>query len=447
MRVQTTFSSLGLPNDTNSFHHCDDAYWNLLQVNVGRVKAKIQDSDYAQNQLRKLDSGLIRILNDWSQTKTTSGSPVETMFEAVNQQWVQTIFLLIEFCETRTYESFRTATQEIISATDFALIDGRFNHQNTNRFALALRVYAESPEKLKFLMLWENADRRSFERYSLIPSVSNEDDNSDDEQATRPSVEEMIERGVQLTNIDQAGVNKVLETFEEERTSNRESQCEGVLQIADDESCWVFIRRQYRETYVQEVRQTVFADEAELVIIHFGDRIREIDIRYEHKDSQKIADAIASKYLDANVEYFPVNESTASRHITSLIDALLSNSDDRLRLIEIDNDGNNMPGNPRVIIRGDKSTGIVSSIRHLRESHNLNFLEELEELRSIKVSYVAPASAGDTSKTYMVTIYLQQLTSDDRYSISYVTRAPIKDRNHFENHMRTTYDITIVPRT
>jgi hypothetical protein len=375
-------------------------------------------------------------------------SLAEAFSDRVDQVWVKNLFFLMEFCESRRHDSFRTATQELLPEDQFALIDGHFDHMQTNRLMLALSVFCSDPDKLKFLMLWDNVDNRTYQRYSLVPVISSQlDSDAENGEITTSEIEQKIKEGIDPRQLTTELVNRILEDFENGRSSNRQSICQGIHFADSGESCWVFIRRRYKENYITEVNRTVFADEAELIIIRFRSKMREIDIKYELKETSDLAAQIPAHLLGGFVEYVAVNETTSGRHIQKLLDVLMANDDKNLKLMEVDNAGIPLAGSPRIILRGDKITGIAEALKLLEANHKLDLLGNLENLNCMKLSYTSPISTGNrTNPSYIVTVYLQQLSSDDRYFISYSTRAPIRDRTAFEDYMLKHYEIRIVPR-
>lgn len=431
----------------------DEDYWNLLEVRWERVLNDLNDQNYILRHLQRLDGPFVRELLDWAEVETASSDithAAEIIVSQADQAWVQILFLLIQFCENRRYDSFRTAAQQLLAEDQFQLVDGRFSGMPSNRLLLALRVFCDNPDNLRFLILWDRVDNRSYQRYSLVPIIPSQTngDDEDDIELTTAEAERKIRDGVDLRILMADTVNYILREFEHDKVSNRQSVCQGVLLADGGESCWVFIKRQYKENYITEVRRTVFADEAEQIILRFRSRMREIDIRYELKETIELAARIPAYFLEAPVEYIPVNQATSTTHIQGLIDVLMVDGDSTLKLIEVDNTDLPLPGAPRMILRGDKATGITEALMFLETNHMLPLLGNLENLNSIKLSYTSPISHGRRNNlSYIVTIYLRQLHTGNQYFLSYSTRAPVSGRMAFEERIQNRYGIQIVPRT
>lgn len=444
-------TTLGIPDHSN-LQPKDNTFWNMLEVRVERVIPQLHDVNYVARQLERLNTSFTRAILEWVGVEPEIWG-LDALADIVcrrgDEVWVQSVFLLLEFCENRRYESFRTAARELLSDEYFALIDERFDHMQTNRLLLALRVFCEAPEKLKFLLLWDSVDARTYRRYSLVPVIpdANHDD-TDNHPLTTSEIEQRIASGVELDQITEAIVNSILSDFETKSSSRRQSNCQGLLLTDEGESGWIFIKRQLKESYLTEVNRTVFADEAELIIIRFRNKMREIDIKFELKETIELAARIPAHFLDAPVEYIPTNETASDASIQRFLTVLLDESDNTLKLMEVDNVDLPLEGNPRLILRGDKATGIAQAIKHLEEHHALSLLSSLNNLNSIKLSYVSLVPTRRQNRaSYIITVYLQQLSTDNRYFISYSTRAPLRDRTAFEEYMLSRYDIRIVPRT
>jgi len=445
-------SVCGIPH-YNDLQPQDENYWNLLEVRWDRVLNDLNDENYILRQLQRLDGPFIRELLDWAGVETVSSDIAhasEVILSQADQVWVQTLFLLMEFCENRRYDSFRTAAQQLLTEGQFQLVDGRFSGMPSNRLLLALRVFCDDPGKLVFLILWDRVDNRSYKRYSLVPIIPSDanGDNEDDNELIIAETERKIRDGVDLGQLGADTVDYILREFEHNRASNRQSNCQGVLLADGGESCWVFIKRQYKENYIPEVTRTVFADEAELIIFRFWNRLREIDIKCELKETIELAALIPAYFLEAPVEYIPVDQITPTTHIQQFIDTLMADDDSTLRLMEVDNINLLLPGAPRMILRGDQATGITEALMFLETNHRLALLGNLENLNCIKLSYTSPISHGRrASVSYIVAIYLRQLYTGNQYFLSYSTRAPVNGRMAFEEHMQNRYGIQIVPRT
>lgn len=442
---------LGLPRHSSLVRRSTD-FWNTLEVRADRILSELRNPSYVANQLERLNSSFTRALLEWITFDTdipTWSNLAEIVCDQPDQIWVETIFLLMQFCEGKKYESFRTASQVLLVEDQFTPVDGHYEHMQTDRFLLALRVFCDEPEKLRFLLLWDNVDTRAYQRYSLVPVIPSQNDKElEGDGPTLSEIEQAIEAGIGIEYLTTDFVDSVLEEFEANRTSNRRSKCQGVLATDNGESCWVFIKRQLRENHLTEVDRTVFADEAELIIVRFRSEMREIDIKFELKDTIDLVSKFPSRLLRVPVEYVPVNETASESDVREFLQYLLADRDTTLKLMEVDNAGLQLAGSPRLILRGDKTTGIFEAVTHLRERHGLDLFETLGNLKSIKLSYSSLISTrAKTPPSYIVVVYLQQLSTEGRYFISFSTRAPMRDRAAFENYMWTEYDIRIVPRT
>lgn len=427
-------------------------FWNQLKVWVERIVSSLQDSDHVRNRLSTLDVPLLQAICIWAGSEpplpSTKTGLVDALVEAIaidpTTPWCQDLFCLIDCVRYRRHDAIEVISKSLLPAPVYELINTGGFKADSKRLAYTMRVYYQEPTQLRLLMLFERAARAGYTRYSLIPKAFEGDKPIADEIADRAAVQ--IQQGIALSTLTTPVINKVVEEFEARRGGNRRSICFDMHLMENEQVALVFIMRQFREAYIREVERTIFGDEAELIVLRLGDRLRTLEERSEKKIGAAIAGDIASHLLEgAKVEYLEDQARTTRTDLERLIQTLRQGNDESLRLQEVYLRHAPIAQSPVLILRCEKDTDLSAPLDYL-EQRNLRLLDDLRDIRNINVVYHLEAATGKTPP-YIFQLFLERVTHE-RYFVRYSQRGvPTDIRRRFERHLRENCNVKVAPST
>jgi len=427
-------------------------YWNQLQVWVERIESNLLDPDYVRTRLSTLGIPLLQAICIWTGSglplPSTKAGLIDALVERIvndpTRSWSRDLFCLIEFVRNRWHDAIEMISKTLLPTTVCELIDKEGFDANSKRLLYAMQVYYQEPAQLRLLMLFERAERGGYTRYSLVPKAFEGDELVADEIAEQATMQ--IQQGVDLGTLSAPMINEVLREFEARRGGNRRSTCFGVHLMEDEQVAFVFIMRQFREAYIREVERTIFGDEAELIVLRLGDRLRTLEERSEKKIGAAIAGDIASHLLGgAKVEYLEDQTRTTRTDLERLIQTLKQGSDESLRLQEVYLRYAPIAQSPVLILRCEKDTDLSAPLDYL-EQRNLRLLDDLQDIRNINVVYHLEAATRKT-RSYIFQLFLESVTHE-QYFVRYSQRGvPTDIRRRFERYLRENYNVRIAPST
>lgn len=428
-------------------------YWNQLQVRTEHLVEELQDQELVARRLASSSVGLgmLHVLSHWLRLAGGQNKMafVEKVSEYMSQHstlpWTQEIFCLVLFVTGKRHDSIKTISQSLLPEAVFNLIDQSLIDDHSKRLAYAMQVYYHEPCQLRLLMLFERAEAVGYSRYSLVPRAYIDDEPVSEEAGEQAA--RRIQDGHDLQHVQAEMVNQVLEVFEAGRRANvrRRSTCFAVHQ--EVETVLIFILRELRENYIREVNQTIFGDEAELVVLRISDRLRTIEEHSAQGVGPQIAGALAAHFLDdPYLEYLPDQSRTGRTQLLALIDGLCQGVDQNLRLQEVHLEHAPLDQSPALILRCDKDEDLSAPLRFLEE-RQIRLLSELNFIRSLGVVFKRHLAAGE--QAYILRLVFEEVTSDV-YFVRYYQRgagAPTSFRRAFEHYLRSTYDVRVIPGT
>jgi hypothetical protein len=198
-----------------------------------------------------------------------------------------------------------------------------------------------------------------------------------------------------------------------------------------------------REASIPEIDRTLFGDEVETVVLRFRDRLRSMEEHSNKHVGASIATNIASHLLEAKVEYIDDTSRTAQPAVARLLNALLGEEDDRLRLVEIYLRQSPLEGSPILIVRCDKRASLAPAVASLDEKQ-VSLLDELEDVEYVGLAF--DRLVGERRRPYIFKLRFEPIAG--RYFVRYSCgRLPGYLRSQFERYLGENYDVKAVPTT
>lgn len=425
-----------------------EEYWNRLGVWYERVvKERLRNPGLVRDRLDNLGLGFLQALRVWLDLPTETGTTAALrealttrIIEDPTQTWCQDLFLLMELVENRDHEAIGTISRALLPKEVAQLIgEGVFIHR-AQRLAYAMQMYYQNPADLALLVLFEKAERSSYTRYALVPQAEDGLQPIPEDEAEYAA--RRIQEGVDLSTLTVSEVDQALAKFEAGPRGGRHSACARILHEGDD-STLVFIRRVLREASIPEMDQTLFGDEAEIIVLKFGHSLRILEEHSAKGIGVSIAGAIASHLLQAKVEYLDDSTRTTREALDGFLTALHQDADERLRLVEIYLRQSPLEGSPILIVRCDKGASLAPTLDFL-EGRQISLLEELDDVRYIGVA--VDRIVGHKRRPYIFKLRFDPVAGSYfvRYSRS---RLPRHFRSQFERWLRETYNVRAIPAT
>ena len=424
----------GLPNP-NTLKPQSTEFWNRLRIWHSRVlEERIRDPDLVERRLKSLGKSFLQAMCLWV------GLPIEgaTVTQLVSNLhgaaskvppplWFQDIFLLLELVQGKSHQVIENVARAMLPEATIELVESGGFTSSGSRVAYAMQVYYVDPADLSLLVLFEEAERVGYTRYSLVPEV---------EGGPEPSADaETVRKGLDLSALTVPVVDRALQSL-----GRRRSLCARVL-YEKDGSAVVFIYHMLREASIPEIDRTLFGDEVETIVLRFKDRIRFVEERSQSGAGAVIAGTIASHLLGAKARYVAKTGATPRQALDRLLDTLTRDGDERLRLVELNLRQSPLAGAPTLLLRCDKSGSLAATVRSLEE-RQISLLEELEDVEQIGLAM--DDVTGSRKRSYIFRLQFERV--DGSYLVRYSCgRLPTRLRTRFEVHLEERYDVRTVP--
>jgi hypothetical protein len=423
-----------LPNPS-SLKAQPEEFWNRLRVWHERVlEERVRDPDHVGRRLRGLGKGLLQSLCLWV------GLPIEgatvtklasSLHGAASKDpppiWFQDLFLLLELLKGKSPEAIETVARAMLPEAVVSLIEGGAFTANGRRMAYAMKVYHSEPADLSLLVMFAEAERVGYTRYTLALA--------DEGGAASLAEAERIKKGMDLTSLTVPVVERALAA-----PGRKRSQCARVMHEKGG-SAVVFLYHMLREASIPQIDRTLFGDEVETVVLRFKDRIRFVEERSTSRSGAAIAGAIASHLLNAKVKYVDETGSSTQQALDKLLTTLANDGDERLRLVEINLRQAPLAGAPTLILRCDKSASLAVTVRAL-EARQIPLLEELEDVEQLGLAM--DHVTGGKRRPYIFRLQFEAV--DGSYVVRYSCgRVPSQLRTQFEVHLEERYDVRVIP--
>lgn len=425
----------------------NENYWNQLEVNTSRVTDEMMDSEIVARKLNSIGAAGQQVLSIWlGRAPLSSQRDVVEFAEHIvtnrEESSILTVMLIIDFIYRRRPDAIETLCGLILANEIFSFIERSSAEINAKRFLYTVAAYVKNPHYLRLLMLFESAERVGYKRYNLVAETPDGDD-ADEVAELRRFAEEKINQGADLSDLAVGRINAALEAFE--RTHGQyKSLCYEVFHDESAGIALVFIFRYLRESHIREVEQTIFAEEAELIVLRFSDKMRLVEDHSISGIGTKIATLVASDILEAqNVKYVRSEYLNSAERVDNLIQALVAESDDKIRLHELYLFTAPLDDNPILMLRSSSRHGIAKALRDLSE-RGTYLLNDLDDIRHISIRFDVPID-DDNSRSYSFKVFVHHVRSD-RYFLRYsVANIATSIRQDFERYLRKNYDVRVFP--
>ncbi|MHA2231234.1 MAG: hypothetical protein ACXAB4_01915 [Candidatus Hodarchaeales archaeon] len=438
---------VGMLQSIEAIGERDEEYWNLLEVNSPSISENMRDRGFVREKLSSLDNGAKQVICVWAglhplQRRNDENRLVEYIVNNQNMPGLKNALVLTDFLMRRRPDAIETISRLILPAERFNLVFESEIERNSKRFCYALLAFLQNPHNLRTLMLFESAERVGYQRYYLTTRIPDIDDQNEIEELLQRA-QENIDRGGNRRNIDVGLMNDILNEYE--RTHGRkQSICFDVFQDDDQDTTLIFVFRTLKETAIREVEGTIFADEAELIVLRASDRMRIVDEHSYKGVGIQIATVLTSQLLDdANLQYIPSDETTQLNDLENLITALNQENDERIQFKEIYLETAPIEGSPKMILRSDEDQTITRSLEHLNQ-RNINLLQDFRDFKNIKIGFVV-TRADNSLKSYIFKVAFKHL-GQNLYYLTYSTaNIASRIRSNFETHLRDNYNVNAIP--
>jgi len=430
---------------------CPDHFWELMEVNAGRVRQDMTTLTYLEEKLPVLGPLGLQLLANWigidlAQTidpEEEVALVAEHFLSQAGQIPYQMILLLTEFLYRRQTVPIETISQVLLDADIFKLIFDYDTDDWTKRFCYTLFVFLQKYDNLRLLLLFENGERVGYARCTLTPIAEHGGREMSDEDVQR--VEAKIKAGVDLAQVTSEHVDGVLEEYESSHDGRR-SRCFGVIDEPDGTKL-VFILREWREAFVRQVDDVLFADEAELIVL----RLKHKGIKLEEHGNSTVSRPIAAAIIgvlmaEKNVQYLKDTKVTARNKLDDLLNKhMMADVDDQIRLQELYLFNSEVDQAPLLILRCGKKETLTKPIVDLRK-RGIDLLAHLDDIRHIKIAFVINYGKR-LEKSYIFKVFFKSQKSGDFFLPYSVANVPTRIRGEFEQHLWSKYHVRVIPGT
>jgi len=425
-------------------------FWDLLEVNAGRILEDAGDADSLEDRFSSLGAGGLQVLCLWAgleplQTRAGLKSTIAKYLAAnLTYPGCQSAILINEFLYRRRADAIEAICRLLLPEGQFELIRSSDVDTNSKRFCYAISAFVQNPHNLRLLMLYESAERAGYTRYVLVPRTETASGNPIDGETVNQA-QQHVETGVDFAVLNVETVNNILDDFER-RYGHKESLCFDLFKDPENTMTLVFILRYLRESYIREVDGVIFGDEAELIVLRLYDRIRTVDEHSSTGIGVRIATAMASTLLeDDNLRYIEDTQLTEQEDLENLIGALASGEDRQLRFREVYLEAAPIEEAPILILRCAKERNLSKPLEFLKRK-DIDLLQDLHNIRNLKIGFVVP-SDEDKEDVYSFTVFCKRVRSM-RYFLPYAAANISTDvRSRFEAYLREKHNVRVVPGT
>jgi hypothetical protein len=425
----------GLPNP-NALKAQTPEFWNRHRIWHSRVLGeRARDPDLVARRLKSLGKAMLQSICLWVGLPP-EGKVVEmaaALHGAASKSpppvWFQDLFLLLELVQGKSHQVIANVARAMLPAATVRLIEDGDFVTNARRMAYAMQVYYTDAADLLLLVLFEEAERAGYTRYSLAPDTAG--------ASGQPADAAAIRRGLDLKALEVPVVDRALQSL-----GRRRSLCARVLHEKDG-SAVAFIYHMLREASIPEIDRTLFGDEVETIVLRFKDRIRHVEERSTSGAGAAIAGTIASHLLGARVKYVAHTGASDRGAITKLLETLSADGDEKMRLVELNLRQAPLDGAPALTLKSAKSGSLSPAVRALR-SRQVPLFEELDDVE--QVGLMVELGRSKRKRSYI--FRLQFEATDGAYVVRYKCgRLSTQMRTQFEVHMEARYDVRVVPTT
>lgn len=427
-------------------------FWNRLGVWHERIiNESMSESAWMIQRLAQLDISLLIVLTEWLElTEDMTDAKMgrgNYLAQAILQTtglgttppaWLQLFFLLDALVHGCSYRAIDEAAQLILPASTGERLSQLALSPRSQRLMTALQIFISNPADLELLMLYERAERYSYNRFQLaidgqLDPIGHRHNASVPDKDILPLQETLL--------------NDVLAKFEAGPRGGRASRCLRILLQAPDTQI-VFLHRVLRQSSIAELERTIFGDEVETIVLKFHERMTVLEERSTKGDGVAIGQMIAESVRNQPLVAIREHPDVPRIQLRRFLDTLRHGEDPLLTFVELHLRSAPLNGTPVLVLRGSKEQPLALTLHDL-EKHGLFFLEEFADIRHLGVTFESLISGRLYNHIFKIRIDRVQSTgSSTRFTLCYMAaQASTVVCKHFEEHMRTHHEITVVPAT
>ena len=237
------------------------------------------------------------------------------------------------------------------------------DEEQFDRNALMWLLFERDPSNLERVLLIDRAERRGFARMILEGDPAND----------HGAADEFFER---------ENIQRILDAYERERHTLRQSHCYAIHR--DRGAFKVFIKRDYRPSFVSRGTTNTFGFEREWIVLHFESDLRRVRICSCSPEAPlQLANRIACTYFGHTVSY--TNECVASdRDRVAKFLKSLCNTTSRLPLVELVIRNSDLAGSPQLRFNALGNESLAPALSQFSTVFGYP-LERLADIESIKL--------------------------------------------------------------
>lgn len=417
-------------------------YWNQLEIRTDDLVENLQDVETICERLKSTSIGpdMIQAICLWIGCPCPQEDAVaflgRQLAENTTAKWGKDLFCLMRLVYNRRYDAIETICRSLLPENIFDLIFKSSIDAPSKRLAYAMQVYYRNPDQLQLLLLFEKVEMIGYNRHRLVECDS-------DGKSHRH-----ISKGISTQELNKEIVTQTLEAFEENHKSKRRSTCLDIHH--ENDTALIFILREFRENSIREVDQTVFGDEAELIVLKISDQMCLLEEHSEQEIGLKIAQSMAMHFFkNKNIAYKREDTLTREEDLQKLIMVLQTGGDHSVCLHEIHMEYAPLQDSPTLILRAHpKGMGKeLSGVLKFLTEKNIKPLEDIKKLRSLGLRFTSPLSDSDRQSNIFKLQFEEH--KPHQYLVHYYlpgAGVSIETRQAFERYLKQNYHVTVVPK-
>ncbi|MFW6026515.1 MAG: hypothetical protein ACOCRX_09245 [Candidatus Woesearchaeota archaeon] len=204
-------------------------------------------------------------------------------------------------------------TEEEINFCKYSYMD----QEKADLTSMALLIFCKNPELLHMLEASEIIMSRKFEDYVMVKNITDEDIS-----INKDELNEILTEGIDCELINEEYIEEVLSKVES-RYNNFDSKFIGSFKR--NNKLFAILFREYKEGKLRTLNNAIIANEAEIVVLSFGHRLRFFSI-IAHENNIDFAVEIGNEIIidkgTENIEYIQASEYVSEENIKKLLTVL-----------------------------------------------------------------------------------------------------------------------------
>lgn len=391
----------------------DKAFWgDRLEVDADLVLRQIEDEQYVEKWLERLGMRPRTFLADWLGLNGDRKAR-DTRKAILDERGRLAPFMLVADVTAgkRSYAILEVARAKL---ADSVMESCRISEERFDRVGLMWLLYLDDPDNLELVFHLDRTQRKGFARMVLSSSAK-------PNGQTAPAF------------FARDNIQAVLDEFEQEQRSLRQSHCAAILD--DGGRYQVFVKRDNKPAFVAHGSKNTFGFEREWMVLRFDPDLRRVHICSVSPDKPlAIANLVAGRFFGHAVSYENETIATPVAKIRALLDRFISEPD-VLPLVEVTTKNFGLQGSPQLRLSDPENNSLALAIGQLDGVFG-SPLAHVEEIESLKVFYAKKRikiifEAADEEKESFVVRYADQPLNGTQ-------------RREFESMMEEAYEITVL---